>query len=119
MAASSSDPTPPSRSFSAHLQTLKDFAAELRGQIHALGALRDTNASLAAHELSLGEFAEAGLLRARHDETVAQLRTLVDGIEHAMTFAEDVTYTVSSSYARNDQMVASNLGGAPNPGSTL
>lgn len=111
MAASSTDPIAPSRSFSAHLQTLKDFAVELRGQIQALGALRDTNASLAAHPLTFGDFPEAHLLRARHDEAVAQLRKLVDGIEDAIFFAEDVTHTVSRSYSRNDEVVASNIGG--------
>lgn len=119
MAVSSPDPIQAGRSFSAHLQTFKDFAAELRGQIQALGALREANASLAAHQVSLGGFAEAVLLRARQDEVVAQLRTLVTGIEDAITFAEEVTYTVSRSYARHDQVVASNLGAAPDPGSTV
>jgi hypothetical protein len=110
MAAQSPGTGAATRSFAAHLQTLRDFAEELREQVRALGAHRETVVALSAEQVRTGDFLEAGMLRDRHTRAVAQLESLVDGIERAILFAEDVTHTVATSYGRSDDQVAAFFG---------
>lgn len=108
-----------SPSFVAHLNTLRDFAAELRDQIRALGVLREPVADVAARRVALGHFAEADRLLARHDRAVAQMQELISGTEKAIMFAEQVTDTVADRYQRSDQDVAASYGRVSGAGSAV
>lgn len=108
-----------SPSFVAHLNTLRDFAEELRDQVRALGVLRGPVADLAVRKVALGNFAEADRLLARHDSAVAQVQALISGTEKAIVFAEQVTDTVADRYQRSDQDVAASYGRVPGAGSAL
>jgi hypothetical protein len=99
-------------SFETHLQSLRDFAEEVRHQISALTATKETVEGLAVHSVLPGDFLEADLLLVRHDEAVAQLRSLLVGIETALGFAEQVTDVVADSYEREDLATAVLFSGA-------
>ena len=74
--------------------------------MQSLASTRETVTTLAATPVRLGTFPEADLLHARHQSAVAQAQGLVEGINQAIKFAEDVTNTVASSYQQGDQAVA-------------
>ncbi|MGL5850730.1 MAG: hypothetical protein ACRCZD_08110 [Phycicoccus sp.] len=97
-------------SFEVHLQSLRDFADELRQQLSALAANKETVEALAAHRVRAGDFLEAAMLLARHREAVDQVRALLAGIDEALGFAEQVTDTVGDAYQRQDSDVASSMG---------
>jgi len=81
----------------------------LEAQIDDLLAARDTVMSLAEATVLLGAFAEAELLVVRHDASIAQLRSLLEGVQEAVRFAEEVTHTVAASYRAGDQQAAHTL----------
>jgi hypothetical protein len=97
--------------YAVHLQSLLDFAEELRHQLTALAATKETVEVLAEHDVRLGDFLEANLLLARHEEAVAQVRGLLAGVRTAVVFAEQVTDTVADSYQREDLETAALFGG--------
>ncbi|MGF1662242.1 MAG: hypothetical protein ACFCVG_07180 [Kineosporiaceae bacterium] len=102
-------------SYETHLQSLRDFADELRHRISALATTKEAVEALAVHRLLPGDFLEADMLVARHDEAVAEARALLVGIETALGFAEQVTDVVADSYEREDLETAalySGTGGA-------
>ncbi|MGL5817487.1 MAG: hypothetical protein ACRCYR_07985 [Phycicoccus sp.] len=99
-------------SFETHLQSLRDFADELRQQVSALLATKEAVEALAANRALLGHFLEADLLLGRHAGAVDQVRALLAGVEKALVFADRVTDTVADSYERGDADAAAVLGGA-------
>lgn len=107
------------RSLDVHLGSLRDFAAELRGQINALTVLRSSAAALADQTVLLGDFTEAHLLVSRQSESIAQLQKVLDGIEDALTFAEEVTDTVADAYQRADAQVAESFHGLGSSGTVV
>lgn len=116
MASSSADPPDMKvKAFQVHLQTLRDFADELRGQIEALGAVRNTSATLDSLEVKLGLFTEADSLVARHTVAVTQLKTLLVGIEDAIHFAEGVTDVVTTQFAREADRFAASIAAVTGP----
>jgi hypothetical protein len=110
-ASTAGDAAATTKSFRAHLQTLRDFADELRGQIHALGAVRNTSATLDSLEVRLGAFTEADSLLARHALAVTELTTLLTGVEDALHFAEEVTDVVVTQFSRQADQFAASLAG--------
>jgi hypothetical protein len=112
VATSGGGAKPAGASYETHLQSLRDFAEELRHQVSALAATTDAAEALAAHRVLLGDFLEADLLLARHEEAVAQVRVLLAGIRTALLFAEQVTDVVADSYEREDLETAALYRGA-------
>ncbi|MGF1647317.1 MAG: hypothetical protein ACFCVF_10430 [Kineosporiaceae bacterium] len=112
VATSGSDARTAGASYETHLQSLRDFAEEVRHQISALAATKEAVEGLAAHAVLLGHFLEADLLLERHGEALAQVRALLVGIEKALGFAEQVTDVVANSYEREDLETAALFSGA-------
>ena len=94
------------QSFLVHLQSLLDFARELDGQFQAVRRPTDDLASLANLPVLLGDFAEAGALRAQYAVAARQMYELLDAVRGAIGFADDVTKTISDSYQHYDHHIA-------------
>lgn len=96
-------------SFGAHLESLRQFGRELESQLDALNAAKDTVLALAASRVLMGAFAEAELLVARAEASVAQVQALLEGIRVAIAFAEEVTHTVADAYRAGDEREAGSI----------
>ncbi len=99
------------QSFQVHLRSLQEFARELEAQFEAARKPFDDVSSLNGAQLPLGEFSEAAALRERHRVAVNQMRDLIDAVRSAISFATDVTKTISESYEAYDDHIAGLYGG--------
>ena len=97
------------QSFFVHLQSLFDFADELRTQLTGLTAPVDRLTTLASAPVLLGDFGEAQRLGTSHQAAVAEMSELLGQVRQAIDFAEDVTKTVATGYQQVDQDVAGGL----------
>ena len=97
------------QSFFVHLQSLFDFADELRTQLTGLTAPVDRLTTLAGAPVLLGDFGEAQSLGTSHQAAVAEMSELLGQVRQAIDFAEDVTKTVATGYQQVDQDVAGGL----------
>jgi hypothetical protein len=96
-------------SFSVHIGTLRKFEESLMKQIDELKATKHAVRDLATHQVRLGNFLEAKLLVERHDTTIAEMESLLDGVREAIIFAGEVTHTVEKSYRQGDGHAADGL----------
>ncbi|MDG4829496.1 hypothetical protein O7627_09295 [Solwaraspora sp. WMMD1047] len=96
-------------SFRVHLQSLVDFARELENQLDALRRPADRLTVLGGRPLALGQFVPALPMAQRHVATADQMQDLLVGVRHAVAFAEEVTRTIATEYARHDEQIAASF----------
>ncbi|GAA1994477.1 hypothetical protein [Catenulispora subtropica] len=111
------DQPTPEQSFSIHLKSLTDFAAEFTTQIESIQAPMDHLAAMSATPPQYGAFAEAWSLGAGEQAAIEEMYSLLGQVKQAIAFAGTVTGTVAEGYQRADDAVSSALGGAPPLGS--
>ena len=105
----------PDQSFSIHLKSLLDFAAEFQTQIDSIQAPMDHLAALSGKQPQYGAFAEAWSLGAGEQAAVEEMHSLLGQVKQAIAFAQNVTGTVADGYQHADDNIASALGVAPPP----
>lgn len=106
-----SAPATSERSFLVHLQSLTDISRELQTQIDGLTRPVDVVGDLLAAPPAFGPFAEAATLTSWSTEAATQLGGLLGDVRSAMQFADEVTRTVATGYARADDDVAWSVAG--------
>jgi hypothetical protein len=92
----------PQEAFKAHLSSLEKFSDHLKAQ----GELVKKNATkisdLADRPFPAGNFPEAEHLRMQHIATARDMFTLVDLIDEAVTFSDEVVTTSAASFRGAD-----------------
>jgi hypothetical protein len=111
------DQPTPDQSFSIHLKSLTDFAAEFQTQIESIQAPMDHLATMSGTPPQYGGFAEAWSLGAGEQAAIEEMYSLLGQVKQAIAFAGTVTGTVADGYQHADENISSALGGAPPPGS--
>jgi hypothetical protein len=97
------------QSFFVHLQTLLDFAQELKTQLGGLGAPIDNLSALQDTPMKLGAFGEATDLATSHQAAIIEMSDLLGQVQQAISFAEDITNTVATGYQDADQNAAGSM----------
>ena len=106
-----SNPAPTQQSFLVHLQSLTDISRELQTQVEGIVKPLDGVATLLTDPPAFGPFAEASTLTSWSHDAATQMQGLISDVRAALQFADEVTRTVATGYARADDDVSWGIGG--------